>query len=76
MSVQQVADPSGNDRWMKISSKLDSMLRSKTHQRKARVMSKDQPGRATPEDRVGFTSMGEDLSVRQRRKLTKEVDLA
>ena len=48
--------------------------RSKAHQREAQVHSKGPPGRATPEDWVGLSSMGEALSVKQDRKLAGEVE--
>ena len=48
--------------------------RSKAHQREAPVLSKGPPGRATPEDWVGLSSMGEALSVKQDRKLSGEVE--
>ena len=48
--------------------------RSKAHQREAQVLGKGPPGRATPEDWVGLSSMGEALSVKQDRKLAGEVE--
>ena len=48
--------------------------RSKAHQREAQVQSKGPPGRATPEDWVGLSSMGEALSAEQERKLAGEVE--
>ena len=48
--------------------------RSKAHQREAQVLSKGPPGRATPEDWAGLSSMGEALSVKQDRKLAGEVE--